>query len=139
MAIYNGRSVQIISVAPVDEPKVTVAHKDGSTSVVSPANLLFTKVELDRIQKDMTTRYAQDPKNPNPNYRLIEDKDHQELLDGQDSNKMEEKLKKHPYHPEVTIPSQTIKMEPQTARGTSNTEVNLPVKDKNDKFNPSTR
>lgn len=101
MAIHKGRSVQIIAVAPATEPKLTIANKDGSTDVVSPVDLAFTKVELDRIQKDMALRYAQDPKNPNPNYRLIADKDHQELLDGQDPVKVGAKVS-HPVTPPST-------------------------------------
>ena len=86
MAIYKGRSVQIISTIPVDEPSITIAHKDGSTSLVKPSELHFTKVELDRIQKDSTKSI--------PSYKFIDDKTHQELLDGQDPVKMEAKMKK---------------------------------------------
>ena len=102
MAIYKGRSVQIISVSPVTEPNLTVAQKDGTTVSVKPSELLFTKVELDRITKDFQTRYAFDQKNPNPNYRLIEDKDHQELLDGQDEVKMTKKAKESKDKPNVS-------------------------------------
>lgn len=89
MAIYKGRSVQIISTTPPEETTITVAHKDGSTSVVKPSELAFTRVELDKLTKNSIL--VLDPKAPgyNPNYKLISDKDHQELLDGQDPVKME--------------------------------------------------
>jgi hypothetical protein len=112
MAIYKGRSVQIIATAPVTEPNITIAHKDGSTSIVKPSELLFTKIEMDRIQKDNSTRYTFDDKHPNGNYRLINDKDHQEIVDGQDPVKMEAKVKNQPNAHEVTIPAQTIKVNP---------------------------
>ena len=110
MAIYKGRSVQIISTQPYTDPMITVAHKDGQTSVVKPSELLFTKVELDKLLKDINTKYTFNPKDPNynANYKLIEDKDHQELVDGQDPVKMEQKVKKQ-VTPEVAIPAQTIK------------------------------
>jgi len=124
MAIYNGRSVQIISTTPIEDPTITIAHKDGSTSVVKPSALQFTKVELDRIAKDFQSRFswnktATPVKNADgtvspasdPNYKLIDDKAHQELVDGQDPIKMEEKVKRTP-HPEVAIPAQTIKLTP---------------------------
>jgi len=109
MAIYKGRSVQIISTQPYVDPMITIAHKDGQTSVVKPSELLFTKVELDKLAKDNQARYNFNPKDPsyNANYKLIEDKDHQELVDGQDPVKME-KVKKQVI-PEVAIPAQTIK------------------------------
>ena len=90
MAIYKGRSVQILSVHPQTEPNITVSQKDGTVISVKPSELLFTQVEMDRIQKDKLAYY--DPKNPNMNYKLIDDKRHQELLDGQDPVKMEAKL-----------------------------------------------
>lgn len=127
MAIYKGRSVQIISVAPITEPNLTVAHKDGTTVVVKPSELLFTRVELDRITKDYQTRYAFDSKNPNPNYRMIEDKDHQELLDGQDEVKMTKKMKEHPpQEDEVHIPAQTIKATKPVISAPSKVAPNAP-------------
>ena len=82
MAIYKGRSVQIISTDPITEPDITIVHKDGQASRVKPSELLFTKIELDKISKD----------NAKVNYRLIEDKDHKELLDGQDPMVQEKKF-----------------------------------------------
>ena len=111
MAIFKGRSVQIISTTPMVEPSITIAHKDGDVSTVKPSDLLFTKVELDRMIKDITTKFTFNPKDPNynANYKLIEDKDHQELLDGQDPVKMEKKVKAT-VAPEVMVPAQTIKV-----------------------------
>ena len=87
MAIYKGRSVQILSVQPMVEPNLTVSEKDGTVISVKPSELHFTKVEMDRIQKDKADYYAN-----SGHYKLINDKDHQELLDGQNPAKMEAKL-----------------------------------------------
>lgn len=111
MAIYKGRSVQIISTQPPVEPRITVALQDGTNVQVSPAELRFTKVELDRIQKEKTDYYTYDNKNPSANYKLINDKDHQELVDSQDPRKIEENRKKHPAKHSVSVPAQDLKVE----------------------------
>lgn len=125
MAILKGRSVQIISVSPPDEATITVANKDGSTSLVRPADLHFTKVELDKISK--TSTIVTDPKAPgyNSNYKLIEDKDHQELVDGQDPVKMEAKLK-GTKPTTVAVPAQTIKLEPIAGQTLPTPKTNKP-------------
>ena len=87
MAIYKGRSVQILSVQPLVEPNLTVSEKDGTVISVKPSELHFTKVEMDRIQKDKADYLVN-----SGHYKLISDKDHQELLDGQNPVKMEAKL-----------------------------------------------
>ena len=87
MAIYKGRSVQILSVQPLVEPNLTVSEKDGTVISVKPSELYFTKIEMDRIQKDKADYLVN-----SGHYKLINDKDHQELLDGQNPAKMEAKL-----------------------------------------------
>ena len=114
MAIYKGRSVQIVQVSHPVTASITIAHKDGTTSVVSPVELLFTQVELEKISKNHNI--ITDPKNPNhnPNYKLIDDKEHSEIVDGQDPVKMEAKMKTKAAHPsEVSVPAQTIEVQPK--------------------------
>jgi hypothetical protein len=113
MAIYKGRSVQIINtILPTSPPSVTIANKDGSTSVVPSTELQFTTNELAKISK---TGVITDPTSPNynPHYKGISDTEYQDLVDGQDPVKMEEKLKKNPTPAStITVPAQTIAVHP---------------------------
>lgn len=129
MAIYKGRSVQIISITPPVEPRVLISTSDGNIQV-NPGELQFTKVELDKIQKEKAAYYTYDAKNPgNTHYRLVDEKTHQEIVDGQDPVKVEKKMRENPVKSDITIPAQTIKVTPEMVAPskTDKPVVNTPV------------
>lgn len=89
MAIYKGREVQIVSTKKlglVEHPTILVSDKQGQNFNVKISELKFTKDEKKNLQVESNQAYD--------NIQVIEDKEYQELKDGQDPKKMEDKVAK---------------------------------------------
>lgn len=87
MAIYKGREVQIISTKKlglVEHPSILISDKDGQNYNVNISELKFTEDEKKNLQVEAGQAYD--------NIQVIEDKELQELKDGQDPKKMEDKV-----------------------------------------------
>lgn len=103
MAIYKGREVQLLSAVPqgyTETQNVTVVYNDGTTELAKLNTIQFTKSEKDKIQKDAGSKFD--------NVQVIEDKDYQELKDGQDPKKNEERMKSNPVAPATVVNTREV-------------------------------
>jgi hypothetical protein len=85
MAVYKGREVQILGPTTGENasPMYNIVDQWGERSSVKLNELLFTSTEIEDQKKQKVDEFA--------SVRKIEDKDLQELKDGQDKQKIESK------------------------------------------------
>ena len=93
MAIYKGREVQVLGPSSGEDVSkmYDVLDQWNQRSSVKVSELQFTGKEIEDLKKQNVEQFT--------SYSKIEDKDLQELRDGQDKKKIEESQKKQSTQP----------------------------------------
>lgn len=93
MAIYKGREVQVLGPSSGEDVSkmYDVLDQWNQRSSVKLSELQFTGKEIEDLKKQNVEQFT--------SYNKIEDKDLQELKDGQDKKKIEESQKKQSTQP----------------------------------------
>lgn len=98
MALLRNREVQILSKTDGQDesPTYTVLYSDGNRENVKLSALQVTEAEAKDLQKANGEIVMSD-------VSVIKDKDLQEIRDGQDKAKIEEKQNKNPQNEDVEV------------------------------------
>jgi len=114
MAVVKGREVQVLGRSSGEDvsPMYDILDQWNERSSVKLSEIQFTQKEVDDLKKQNVDHLA--------GVNVIEDKDLQELKEGQDKKKIEEKQKAPQYG--QPVPVSKIMVDP--------TEVQAPVKAK---------
>jgi hypothetical protein len=104
MAILKNREVQIIGRADATDasPNYTVMHKDGSRENARRSELRFTKDEVEKMKKTAGDDLDQ--------VNVIDDKELNDLRDGQNPQKIQDKQDK--VKTEQVTPQPVVQVQP---------------------------